>query len=130
MPSEPIIQFDHAHHEILAHDLAQPVCMVIPGQTRIGQPVFMGKVMGGLTKLEAGALQIAAGAIVSQIGVQKTSEELADMACQLAYDVLGECAIRQRHQEAMVAEIAAQRAAEAAQRNGGHDVGRGRILTP
>lgn len=123
---EPIIQFDHAHHEILAHDLAQPVCMVIPGQTRIGQPVFMGKVMGGLTKLEAGALQIAAGAMVGQMGIQMTAGELAEMAIKLAVEVLVRCGDRQDNQER---EVLHDREA-AAKRNGHDDAGRGKILTP
>lgn len=122
-PTEPFIQFDHQVHDCIAHDLAQPVCMVIPGQTRFGQPVFMGKVLGGLTKLEAAALQIAA-AMSGPIPRELTTEEIANLAIELAQEVLLRCGDIQANHEA---ELIAWRAA--AQRNG-DDVGRGKILTP
>lgn len=131
--SEPIIQFDHATHDCIAHDLAQPVCMVIPGATKLGQPVFMGKVMGGLTKLEAGALQIAASlapsAAPEKVGFVADANAIASIAADLAAAVLVECEMRQEENERIVM---AERQA-ATQRNGhagGDDVGRGRILTP
>lgn len=131
--STPIIQFDHTTHDCIGHDLAQPVCMVIPGHTKLGQPVFMGKVMGGLTKLEAGALRIAAALAPSvapeKVGLVADTNSVASIAADLAAAVLVECEMRQEENERTV--IAERQAAT--RRNGhagGDDVGKGRIFTP
>lgn len=109
----PQVMFDHVRHELSAHDLAQPVSVVIPGQTSLGQQVFLVRAIGGLTKLEAVTAQIAAAMVNNDSTLD--DRELACFAADLAEAVLAECARRQQPTEAT---------------DEADEVGAGRILTP
>jgi|SRR6185312_5923705 len=112
--AEPQVIFSHSEHNEPAHDLAAPIAITIPGQSIGGQPIFLLKAVGGLTKLEHVAAMICAENARDFVlwehggegGREAPIAAIASRAIDMAEALLAECAKRQTPKEAAGIEIA------------------------
>ena len=96
--AEPSVIFSHSEHNEPAHDLASPIAVTINGHDISGQPMFLVKAVGGLTKLEHVAAMVAGTCIEAIYAGKPNPEDMAEIATvsvNIAEALLAECAKRQ-----------------------------------